>query len=432
MVYSVAFVGAQTGDEGKGVRVDYYVTRAVEYSKPMPQQDPKVWTMRWQGGRNAGHTVIKNGEKYALHQIPSGILIPGTFNLMGESVFLEPRQCLEEIMELRRRGVKIDRSNFGIASNAHVTLDYSIEADKEASKLRVGHTSTGQGIKQTAVDKYGRVGIRFQEFIKFDSFVAALKTRFPEGMPSDFGTHEDFANSYNYERDELVEFPILQTDIVGNKNFVYGIGEGAQGFQLDVDRGLYPGVTSSNPSIVPFRTNKVVGVVKMYESSIGGDRPFIGRMETDLETRLRDLWKERGTTTGKDRSLGWLDIVALKNATKGAEIDCLVSTCGDRMEDLFKFGEKVKLVVAYNIDGIEFDEWEPFFHDRTKLSTATPIFEELPAWEVFFDKEEGRLTPNAQRFVNRIEELVYVPFVAHGYGPGIEDVFEVRETLPRN
>jgi len=223
--------------------------------------------MRWQGGANAGHTVVEGKRTYAFHQVPSAILIPETYNLMGEGVFLEPRGCLKEINRLQAEDVKIDEDNFGIASNAHVTLDYHILGDRASSNLRVGHTSTGRGIKQTAVDKYGREGIRFQEFLNGETFLDALVRRFPKGMPDGI-SHKDFVNSYLREIDGLRRYSVLQTNVLSDGKFKFGIGEGAQGFQLDVDRGLYPGVTSSNPSIVPFKVNSIVGVVKRTVKAI--------------------------------------------------------------------------------------------------------------------------------------------------------------------
>lgn len=427
MTYRLAFIGAQTGDEGKGVRVDFYARNAVKYSGS-ENTDSKVWTMRWQGGANAGHTVETEGEKFALHQVPSGILIEGTYNLMGEGVFLEPRACLKEIEGLKKRGIKIRSSNFGIASNAHVTLDYHIEADSCDARLQTGHTSTGRGVKPTAVDKYGRAGIRFAEFLELDSFTEALGKRFPNKMPNG-QSHREFAQSYLREIDELKEYSVLQEEILNDKKFDFGIGEGAQGFLLDIDRGLYPGVTSSNPSIVPFKANKVVGVVKAYASSIGGDRPFIGQMETGLEEKLRAKWHERGTTTGKPRNLGWLDIVALRHAIRSADMDYLVSTCGDRLEDLAKTNEKVKIVTGYKIGNKTFTNWDKTFHDRKTLHKAEPIFEEFESWEVFFDKEKGKLTEKAQMFMDRVEKLTGTEFIAHGYGPGIDDVFELKDIL---
>lgn len=426
MTQKIAIIGAQTGDEGKGVRVDYYAQKAAKLH-PKEHGTPRVWTMRWQGGANAGHTVYSNGERYALHQVPSGILIDGTYNLMGEGVFLEPRACLREIEDLRRRGVKIDYSNFGIASNAHVTLDYHIELDAEDSRKSVGHTSTGRGVKPTAIDKYARTGIRFAEFLDVNILEELIRKRFPEGVSGK--NPRDFAMSYLSEIAGLREFLTLQERLVSNPSYRVGIGEGAQGFMLDIDRGLYPGVTSSNPSIPPFRADKVVGVVKAYASSIGGDRPFVGKMEDGLESLCRDKWGEKGTTTGKPRNLGWLDIVALRHAIRSADVDCLVSTCGDRLEYLRDLGEMPKIIVAYRLGNKTFGDWDVSFDKRGALDKVEPVFEEFEPWNEFVDGKTGRLSENAQRFVDRIEHLTGTEFVAHGTGPGINDVLEVRNIL---
>ena len=424
MTKKIAIIGTQTGDEGKGVRVDYYAKKAAELN-PSKRDRPKVWTMRWQGGANAGHTVYSGGERYALHQVPSGILIEGTYNLMGEGVFLEPRACLREIEELRKRGVKIDHSNFGIASNAHVTLDYHIELDAEDSRRSVGHTSTGRGVKPTAIDKYARSGIRFAEFLDLKLLEFLIEQRFPQGICGK--NPKTFATSYLSEMEGLREFLTLQERVISNPSFQIGIGEGAQGFMLDVDRGLYPGVTSSNPSLVPFRADKIVGVVKAYASSIGGDRPFVGKMDDNLEDLCRNKWSERGTTTGKPRNLGWLDIVALRHAIRSADVDCLISTCGDRLEYLRDLGETPKIIVAYKVGSKTFNDWDPSFHKRVTLNGAQPEFEEFEPWKNFVDKKTGRLSDNAQRFIDRVEHLTGVEFVAHGTGPGINDVLELKD-----
>ncbi len=426
---SIAFIGAQTGDEGKGVRVAYYVKNAVKELDELygNSNKPRVLTLRWQGGANAGHTVVLNERKYALHQLPCGILVPGTYNLMGEGVYFNPRKAIDEIKSLRNSGIAIDSINFGIASNAHVTLDYHIDMDLDDSKSQTKHTSTGSGIKPTAMDKQSRTGIRFEEFLDKKEFIESLKMRFPKGMPN--GTYKRFANSYSAEREVLSELSVLQTDVMCRKNFNVLIGEGAQGFQLDVDRGLYPGVTSSNPSIPSFKTDILVGTVKMYESSVGGGRPFVGKMNESLEDSLRNNWKEFGTTTGKPRNLGWLDIVALKNAIDSSGINVLVGTCGDRLEKLAKMDEKVKLITAYEIDGKKFNKWDKSFHKRSKLYDAKPVFEEFDAWEKFFDVKKQKLSPNAQRFVDRIQELTGTEFIAHGYGPGIDDVFDLESYI---
>ncbi|MGV8142225.1 MAG: adenylosuccinate synthetase [Candidatus Pacearchaeota archaeon] len=426
-----AFIGAQTGDEGKGVRVVYYSKKAVKLADKLygSSESPRVLTMRWNGGADAGHTVEMDGTRYALHQIPSSILIPGTYNLMGEGVFLGPRGAAREIAELREKGVRIDTDNFGIASNAHVTLEYHLDIDAPDASAKTGHLSTGKGIKPTAVDKFGRVGIRFEEFLDRSEFIAALKHRFPDGMPSKFESYEKFADSYAPERDALRDFSVLQSDVLNRPEILFGFPEGAQGFQIDVDRGLYHGVTSSNPSIVPVRTKMNIGVVKAYESSIGGGRPFVGRMEERLETPLREAWKEFGTTTKKPRNIGWLDVVALNNAIRSSDIDCLVSTCGDRLEELARRGENVRIITAYEIEGKRFEKWDKSFHKRSTLHKAKPVFEEIEPWDKFFDSERQELTPKARAFVERVQELTGKEFIAHGYGPGVDDVLEVKDIL---
>mgnify|MGYP001592689598 FL=1 len=428
-------IGVQTGDEGKGVRGAYYVKRAVKLaidglnSLDSGKNLPLVWTLRWQGGGNAGHTVEIEGKTRKLHQIPSGILIPKAYNLMGEGVFYNPREGMQEILNLQSDGVDISQRNFGIASNAHVTLDYHVDED-QGDRQKKEHTSTGRGIRPTAVDKFGRTGLRFEEFLDRQTFIEVLRDkRFPKNFPTSFGSIENFVDSYEKEREFLAQFSVLQSDILNSKDFTYGIGEGAQGFKLDVDKGLYSGITSSNPAIVPFRVDTVWGVIKMYESSVGHDRPFVGQMHTELESVARERWNEFGTTTKLPRDLGWIDIVALRHAINSCGIDYLIGTCGDRLELMSELSQPVRLVVAYDLDGKKYSDWDKSFHNRRTLYRATPVFEEFEPWKVFFDKEKGKLSPNAQIYVDRIQELTGKEFALHGYGPGIDDVYEVKDAL---
>ena len=165
----------------------------------------------------------------------------------------------------------------------------------------------------------------------------------------------------------------------------------------------------------------------MYESSVGHDRPFVGQMHKELESRVREVWKEFGTTTKLPRDLGWVDIVALRYAIASSEVDYLVSTCGDRLEFLSQIGQPVKLVTGYEIDGKVYTNWDKSFHNRRTLYNAKPIFEEFPPWARFFNEGKGELSPNARRYVERIEELTDKNFVLHGYGPDVDDVYEVKD-----
>ncbi len=420
----IAVVGLQTGDEGKGNKVDLLVSEA---TKMLPADQSytsgrkPILVERFQGGPNAGHTLRREGHVYKLHQVPSGILTPCTYNLLGEGMYVNPRKLMEEIRQLQLCGINISPDNVGIAATAHMTLDYHVE-DDQSQFQRKDHTTTGNGIKQTAVDKYGRVGIRFVEFLDEDIMRQCLQRRFPEGMPSSYGSHALFVQRYAEERNFLSRFLVQQHVVRQHHGTEFWIGEGAQGFLLDVDAGQYPGITSSHPAQVPHLADTILGVVKLYCSSVGtGDRPFMSRMEWDLEESLRNSWGEFGTTTGKGRELGWFDAVAVKYAIDATGTDYLIATCGDRLEELGRRGKPVKLVTGYKIGSREFREWDVSFHRRDVLRNAEPLVEEFEPWEHFVG-EDGKVTPNAQRYLDRIQELTGKEIIMLGTGPGRDDV----------
>ena len=420
MVKKVGIVGIGVGDEGKAKVAVYFVSSAVKNLLQkgilFEEKGKPIAVERYQGGSNAGHTIEINGVQYKLNSIPCGILYEHTYNLMGQKTFVNPREVVAEIERLTKRGIKISESNFGIAANAHVTLDYHILEDQIIFKSKK-RTSTGSGIKQTAVDKQGRVGMRFIEFLDSQLMKEVLASRFPQGLPSELGSFDELVTSYDRERDFLKGF-VAQEHITRKiHGSQFWIGEGAQGALLDVDSGLYPGITSSNPLDVPNRPDTIVGVVKLYTSSVGEGRPFVAQIEPSLEKYLRDEWKEYGTKTGKPRDLGWVDTVALRYAVEAGNVDVLAGTCGDRLETLAGMGQKVKLVVAYEIDGKRYDQWDLSFHRRDTLYRAKPIFEEFEPWEKFVDPSGEKLTSNAQRYVDRIQELVGKNFMMLGTGP---------------
>ncbi len=432
MARKIGIIGIQTGDEGKGKVAEKLereaVARAILQGVVANHAQP-VGTMRFQGGGNAGHTITLNGQAYKLHQIPSGILVPGTYNLCGERTFVDPQAAMVEIKKLRDLGILVTPDRLGIASNAHVTLAYHV-ADSQESFQREKHTSTGRGIKETATDKFNRVGLRLEDFLDEQTFREAVQRKFPQGLPEHYGSIESFSASYDEARTFLRPFSVLQSDAMLQHGTHYWFGEGAQGHRIDVDRGLYPGVTSSNPTVLPFaKPDEILGVVKFYESSVGSDRPFVGKIQDEaLEAALRDEWGERGTTTGKDRDLGWFDAVAVRYAIESCEIGHLVGTCGDRLEALAARGENVKLVVAYNIDGKRFDRWDPSFHNRRTLYTARPIFEEFEPWDKFIDAN-GEVALNAQRYVDRIQKLTGKEFAYLGTGPESKDFLTLHDVL---
>ncbi len=429
MVLGIAITGGGVGDEGKGKVTDYLVHKAS--TKILhPCLDPEnlpILVERYQGGANAGHTVYKDEEELKLHSVPSGIVSPHTFNLMGEKMFINPRKVYLEIQELREKKVQISPYNLGISATAHVTLDYHLQEDQEAFRL-ANHTSTGNGIKQTSADKQNRTGIRFVEFLDHRLMVDCLKKKFPQGMPGG-KSFEEFSHSYDKERETLAPYVVQQQEVRKKHGSHFWFGEGAQGFALCVDSGFYPGTTSSNPAEPPRLADYIFSVFKLYFSSVGiGDRPFITQMDLSLEKILRDKWKERGATTGKDRNLGWFDIPQARYAIDASLIDFLVGTCGDRLQDLHELGIKPKIAVAYRLGGKTYEAWDISFHKRNALYEAKPILEEHSSWDRFV-LEDGSLHPNAEKFIRRIEELLGKKFILMSKGCRRDEIIEYQNPL---
>ncbi|HLD00753.1 MAG TPA: adenylosuccinate synthetase [Candidatus Nanoarchaeia archaeon] len=425
---SVAIVGAQWGDEGKGKIVDYLCTEASKLSRaslsPSSLGKP-VLVRRYQGGGNAGHTVIVGDQKYQLHLVPSGILISEAYNLLGCQVFVNPRLLMTEIKGLQQRGVRISSDNFGIAANAHVTLDYHVAEDQEAFK-QARHTSTGNGIKQTAVDKQARQGIRFVEFLDRTTLKEVLIAR-AGYLPLKTATAEKMIASYAEAIDFLSQFLTQEHDVMRKHDANFEIWEGAQGIMLDVDVGEYPGTTSSNPAFIPGKTDLRLGVFKLYTSSAGtGDRPFVSQMDQTLEQAVRTPWDEFGTTTGKPRDIGWFDCVAARYAVEAANLDYAIGTCGDKLSILAEMRQPLKLVVGYKVGSQEYSSWDTSFHKRGQLKNAEPVVEEFKPWEGFAD-DNGKLTAEAQAYTERIEQLLGIDFIMYGTGPKQDDIMVLRE-----
>ncbi|MBS3169376.1 adenylosuccinate synthetase [Candidatus Woesearchaeota archaeon] len=419
---SIAVIGGQLGDEGKGKIVDYVVQQAAQKVHTTDAYHRPILVRRYQGGANAGHTLTVNGQRHALHLVPSGILEPQAYNLIDQQVFVNPRFLVEEIQRLQTVGVAVSPDNLGIAANAQVTLDYHV-ADDQVDYTKKQRSSTGNGIRQTAVDKQNRVGIRFVEFLDQKAFRNALKERFPNGFPEQYDSLESFIDSYAAERDFLQGF-VTQSHVANKRHGRdYEIWEGAQGVLIDVDVGLYPDVTSSNPAFIPGKTDLRLGVFKLYKSSAGtGKRPFVSQMPQKLQRTVRKPWGEFGTTTHKPRDIGWFDAVAAKYAVEAAQIDVAVFTCGDKMELLSQLGVKPKIVVSYDVGGIGFREWNHSFHKRGFLHHVTPVFEEFEPWRNFTEQDGRSLTPQAACYVRRIEELLERECILIGTGPGREEM----------
>jgi adenylosuccinate synthase len=432
----IGVIGGQWGDEGKGNYLSVLALDAAERirkksmwyvsesSHPVtnkinfPTTKPLLF-YRWPGGPNAANSWSIGGKIYKLRQVLGGLLLPDdiSYNLNGEQMYVNPRKLVEEIKSLQKQGIKVTPESLGLDSNIHMILDYHIDGDQEEfNKAR--HTSTGNGIKEVARDKYFRTGIRFGEFLNQEVMEDALRSKkFPDGMPEKYGSHSQFIDSYSKEREFLAEFLTQEHVELKRHGYEHKIAVGAHGVMLDINAGMYPGITSSHPASVPRWAETVVGIFKMYPSSVGaGDRAFVSRMEKELEDTVREAWGERGTGTGKDRDLGWFDLVQARYAIAKGDIDHLVGTCGDRLEILSQLGVKPKIVVAYEVDGKRYERWHVSFNRRDVLHRAKPIFEEFDAWERFAEEDGQTLTKNSQIYTDFIQSELGRKFIAHGNG----------------
>ncbi len=405
---AVVIVGAQWGDEGKGKIVDVLTEKA----------DVVV---RYQGGHNAGHTVVINDEKFILHLIPSGILHKNKLCIIGNGVVIEPAALIEEINGLKERDVNVDR-NLLISKNAHLIMPYHIAADCAHEEVRGSRKigTTGRGIGPTYVDKMARVGIRVADLYypgvlreKIDANLKEinylLKNRYRK---RGFSAGKIFEKYRGYAR--TLSRYVADTDIVVNDMIVKGkkiLFEGAQGTLLDVDHGTYPFVTSSNAvaggactgvGIGPTRISKVIGVVKAYTTRVG-EGPFPTEIKGAVGEDFRRRGGEYGATTGRPRRCGWLDFVGLRHAVRVNGLTGIAITKLDILDNL----DRIKVCVAYKCgNGLRRELPKEF----SLLREARPVYEELPGWKesTIGIRKFERLPQNAQKYIRRIEETLGV------------------------
>lgn len=416
----VVVMGAQWGDEGKGKFVDLLASQANV-------------VVRATGGSNAGHTVWANGQQYKLHQVPSGILYPGTVCLIGHGVVLDPGKLLEEMAYLRGKGV--DLSNLRISGGAHIVFPYHIRLD-EAEEDRKGANKIGttrRGIGPAYMDKFARVGIRLVDLLDKDEFLPKLRAQVEAknqllervyGMPG--FTVEEIAEPYLQFAEELRPFVGNTVEMVNDaidegRNVLF---EGAQGHLLDIDFGTYPYVTASHPiaagaligaGVGPTKVNKVVGVVKAYTSRVG-EGPFPTELHDAAGDLIREKGHEYGTTTGRPRRIGWLDLVMVRFACRVSGITDLAVP---HLDTLAKTGLKtLKICVGYRMpDGTVTKE---FPVGLKALGQVTPVYEEVENWgwtEAMSKASRLEDLPvGAQRYVKLIEEYTGVPVSILGVG----------------
>jgi adenylosuccinate synthase len=415
---NVVIVGAQWGDEGKGKIVDLFTSWA----------DVVV---RYQGGANAGHTLVVGGVKTVLHLVPSGVLHPGKRCFIGNGVVVDPEALVEEIDFLKGRGLLSDPSQLVVSENAHVILPYHkrIDAGREARSEKNKIGTTGRGIGPAYEDKVARRGIRVRDLARPKVLREKLQDRVIEAnaqIASLGGEQVDLEKvlARALELGEKISAYVgdgseqLAQEIGRGKAILF---EGAQGTLLDVDHGTYPYVTSSNTvagnaavgsGIGPTSINAVIGITKAYNTRVGNG-PMVTELHDATGEKLRSIGVEYGTTTGRPRRCGWLDALVLRYA---ARVNGLSGLAVTKLDVLTGF-EKLLVAVQYRLPGGRL--LAEFPSDAELLAEAEPVYEELPGWkEPLGDlREYSELPANARRYVERVEQLVGVEAIAVSVGP---------------
>ena len=412
---AVVVLGVQWGDEGKGKATDQLGSR-IDY------------VVKFNGGNNAGHTVVVGGEKYALHLLPSGILSPGVVPVIGNGVVIDIEVLFSEIDALEARGV--DTSRLLVSSAAHVIAPYNRTVDKVTErflgKRRIG--TTGRGIGPTYADKINRVGIRIQDL--FDEKILAQKVEGAHAQKNHLLvkvynrraiTVEDLLRYAERLRPFVADTPLeLNRALDAGKTLVF---EAGQATMLDVDHGTYPFVTSSSATaggactgsgIGPTRIDRVVGVAKAYTTRVG-EGPFPTELLDDDGEWLRQTGGEFGTTTGRPRRTGWYDSVVSRYASRVNGLTDIVLT----KLDVLTGRDRIPVCVAYDVDGHRVDEM-PL--DQTDFHHAKPVYEHLDGWtqDITGAREWDDLPVAAQRYLEFLESVSGTRISAIGVGPGRE------------
>jgi len=427
-VPAIVLLGAQWGDEGKGKATDLL-------------GDKVKYVVRYQGGNNAGHTVVIGQEKYALHLLPSGILTPSCIPVIGNGVVIDPAVLLEEIRGLNERGV--DTSKLKISTNAHLITPYHRTIDKVTErflgKSKIG--TTGRGIGPAYADKINRIGIRVQDLFDEpilrkklegalrDKNQVLIKVFNRKGIEVDEVLKEylEYAEAL---RPYIVDSSLLLNDALGRGEVV--LLEGSQGTLLDVDHGTYPFVTSSNPTaggastgsgIGPTKITRAIGIVKAYTTRVGSG-PFPTELFDEDGEKLRSIGGEFGTTTGRSRRTGWYDALIARYAVR---INGLTDFFLTKL-DVLTGWEKIPVCVAYEIDGKRVEELPA---SQSEFHRAKPIYEYLPGWSEDISQARSMkdLPENARSYVKFLEEVSNAPMSAIGVGPGRDQTVVVRDLL---
>lgn len=413
----IAIIGSQWGDEGKGKIIDFLAKNS----------DVVV---RAQGGNNAGHTVVVGEEKYALHLVPSGILNPEAINVIGNGVVIDPAVLLTELQGFENRG--IDTSTLRISDKAHVIMPYhkKIDALMELARGKEDIGTTKKGIGPCYMDKVERIGIRISDLV--DETMFAQKLEFALQRKNDIITKLYGEEAMKFEEiySEYIEYGKLLKKYMTNTEYIVNealeankkvLFEGAQGSMLDVDFGTYPYVTSSHPTVGGFLVgagvsakaiDEVIGIAKAYTTRVGKG-PFVTELDNEIGNLIRTKGREFGTTTGRPRRCGWLDLVVLRYTAMLNGYTSLALMLLDVLEGF----EELKICTHYEIDGVQTTQLPS---TREELERAVPIYMTVKGFsqeEITEAKTYEELPKEAKEYIQIIEEYVKVPVHIISVGP---------------
>jgi adenylosuccinate synthase len=429
---NVVIVGAQWGDEGKGKVVDIYTEKANA-------------VVRYQGGNNAGHTLVVGDEKTVLHLIPSGILHEGKKCIIGNGVVLDPKVFIEEIEGLKKKGYLQDESQLVIDRNVHIIMPYHKKIDlareSKPGERRIG--TTGRGIGPTYEDKVGRRGIRLSDLVEPHTFAQKLKEFLPEKnfllenfLQDSPLSEQEILDEYNAYGKVLKQYMgntsmLLEQCRKQDQNILF---EGAQGSLLDVDHGTYPYVTSSSTiaggasigtGFGPRHINEVIGISKAYVTRVG-EGPFPTELHDEMGERLRKAGSEFGATTGRPRRTGWFDAVALREAVRTNGLSGLAITKLDVLNDL----DSIKICTAYSYRG---ELLEEFPHDANTLKECKPVYEEIDGWkcDICSVTEYDQFPEKVKSYLAKLEEITGCPVVLASVGPRRDQTIQLRNPFEK-
>jgi len=422
---AIVILGAQWGDEGKGKATDL-LGSSIDYC------------VRYQGGNNAGHTIVIDGETFATHLLPSGILTPGCTPVIANGVVVDPAALFREVDGLNERGV--DTSRLLVSANAHLITSYHITIDKVTERFlgkdQIG--TTGRGIGPTYADKINRIGVRVADVLDEKILTQKIEAALHQKNHLLVKVYNRRAIEVDAVLEELGAYTerlkpmIADTSLAINRALdddLTVLFEGAQATMLDVDHGTYPYVTSSNPisggvcsgaGIGPTRINRIIGVVKAYTTRVGSG-PFPTELLDEDGERLRVVGAEYGVTTGRDRRCGWYDAVIARYA---ARVNGLTEFCLTKL-DILGAWERIPVCVAYEIDGVRHDEMPM---TQSEFHHAKPVYEFFDGWneDISSCRSFEELPKNAQGYVKALEEMSGAPFWAVGVGPEREQTIVLR------